>query len=328
MGPQFSVIIPTRNRPRLVARALRSVLAQAAADLEIVVVDDGSAEAHLPAYRALEAEHAPRMRLVRLARRQVGHGPSYALNRGVAQSSGAYLAFLDDDDVWEDTDYLARFARLVAASPRPVDLHFADQAAFLGERRLPGPVWLEDFGARLRSAGPPGLEGAYDVTASELLGAHGFCHRNTTIVRRDLLIAVGGLDETIRYECDRDFYLRAIDRAVDIKYSPITVARHHVPDPRTGMNLSTVISQLERRMFQIRVLDRAILFARTPAVRAHGRRHKAYVLKAIAEHLWREGRPGAAAYYAREALLLGFGAKWLAFSAWLGLRAMVTVEGK
>jgi glycosyltransferase involved in cell wall biosynthesis len=88
--PQFSVVIPTRDRPELLGEAIASVLAQTVDDWELVVVDDASTP---PA----SVPDDPRIRLVRLAEPQ---GPAGARNAGVRASTGRYLAFLDDDDLF------------------------------------------------------------------------------------------------------------------------------------------------------------------------------------------------------------------------------------
>jgi glycosyltransferase involved in cell wall biosynthesis len=90
MGPIFSVVVPTYNRPSSVARAVSSVLAQTVADLECLVVDDGSVE--LPSL--------PEDDRVRLIPRSARGGPSAARNTGAREAKARFLAFLDDDDAW------------------------------------------------------------------------------------------------------------------------------------------------------------------------------------------------------------------------------------
>jgi len=320
---QFSVILPTRNRPALFAQALASVLGQAGTRLEVIVVADGCDPALLSAYQPTWNAAGGRLRVIHLPRSPRGHGQSHALNLGVASASGDYVAFLDDDDVWTDPGYLARLSDMLAAAPAPIDLLLADQAAFQDGDRIARPIWIEDLGARLPTLRAPDACGAYVVTPAELLTAHGFCHLNTTVVRRELFLVLGGLDENIRYECDRDFYLRAIDAATRIVYRPGIVARHNIPDATRRDNMSTTVSALEKRLFQLRVLDRGLLFARDPAIRTHARRHKGYVLKAMAEELTRSGRHAAASRYAYEALAFGCSLKWLAYTGYLGLRGLL-----
>lgn len=88
--PLFSVIIPTYGRPRYLAEAVTSVLAQSVADLECLVVDDAGP---MPP----EAHPDPRVRIVH---RATNGGPAAARNTGLEQALGRYVTFLDDDDTF------------------------------------------------------------------------------------------------------------------------------------------------------------------------------------------------------------------------------------
>jgi len=92
--PLVSAIIPTFNRAAAVMKAVRSVLDQALPDIEIIVVDDGSTD---NTAELLNREFGRRIKLLRLPR---NHGVSYARNRGFELSRGAFIAFLDSDDLW------------------------------------------------------------------------------------------------------------------------------------------------------------------------------------------------------------------------------------
>src|SRR6476661_8300940 len=90
LAPMFSVIIPTYGRSSLLAEAVASVLAQSFSDFECIVVDDASPE----------APTLPDDLRLRLIVREHNGGPPAARNTGIASATGAYVAFLDDDDVW------------------------------------------------------------------------------------------------------------------------------------------------------------------------------------------------------------------------------------
>lgn len=92
--PQISAIIPTFNRAAKVVAAVRSVLDQTLPEIETIVVDDGSTDGTAA---LLEREFGDCIRLLRLPQNR---GVSYARNRGIELSRGAFIAFLDSDDLW------------------------------------------------------------------------------------------------------------------------------------------------------------------------------------------------------------------------------------
>ena len=97
-SPLVSVVIPTKDRNVEVRRAISSALRQTVSDLEIIVVDDGSAD---PA----EAVVAPFFADARLRfhRNDSATGPSLARNVGTGLARGSFVAFLDSDDEWHPT---------------------------------------------------------------------------------------------------------------------------------------------------------------------------------------------------------------------------------
>jgi glycosyltransferase involved in cell wall biosynthesis len=321
--PFFSVIIPTRNRPTEFRQALGSVLNQSWTDTEIIVVNDGSGIEHQDEYqRILDPMEPERVRAFTLVSRPKGHGGSYVRNFGAAKAKAPYLCFLDDDDCWTDRGHLNRAQAVIHDATAPVDLYMSNQAAFLNGGQQPGPIWIEDLPGILAKAGnSPDRHGTYTVTIDELLQSRGFCHLNTLIVRRGLFEDVGGMEESIRWEEDRDLYLRLIDSATITKYAPVTVARHNVPDPAKAASMTTALSHLERRLFQLTVFDRALHLTQHPRIRSYARRQKGYALKRIAESLASNGRYYDALIYARDALRLSPTFKWSAYTAWLALRA-------
>ena len=97
-----SVIIPALNAEKTIERAVRSAMGQTLASIEIVVVDDGSADATSAIVTGLAREDT-RVRLIQSAQRQ---GVSAARNKAIAAASGAWFAVLDADD-WFASDRLA-----------------------------------------------------------------------------------------------------------------------------------------------------------------------------------------------------------------------------
>ena len=90
--PTVSVVIPTYNAARYVVAAVDSVLGQTFRDVEVLVVDDGSTDRT----EAVLSRYGKAIRYVR----QENSGVSAARNRGIQESTGPYVAFLDADDTW------------------------------------------------------------------------------------------------------------------------------------------------------------------------------------------------------------------------------------
>jgi glycosyltransferase involved in cell wall biosynthesis len=325
---RFSVLLATRDRPDLFDQALASVLSQTLSrtigDVEVVVVDDGSAPEHHDAYeRVLEPARdrlGPRFQHHRLARRPNGHGQSYALNVAAAQATGEYLAILDDDDLWTDDGHLARAARAIARVP-DADLYMAHQRAFRDGVPVADALWLWQLAGRLR-AGDADADGTGRPTLDQLVALDGFCHLNCLIVRRGLWEAVGGMDESIRWECDRDVYLRLVDAANGpMLHNPAIVSRHNIPDPTGTANMTTALGPIAKRLQQLRVVDKAMLFARNAQVRAAGRRHRNWTVQKLANELAQVGNYAAAAHFARGAVLDSLSPLLAAKAAFYTIRA-------
>lgn len=106
-----SVIITTYNRADLVGRAIESVQRQSHADLEIIIVDDGSTDGTREVLRGY-AERDPRIRIVALAENL---GVNAAKNRGLDSATGTFTTMLDSDDEFEPgaiATFLDMFERL------------------------------------------------------------------------------------------------------------------------------------------------------------------------------------------------------------------------
>jgi glycosyltransferase involved in cell wall biosynthesis len=104
--PLVSAVIPTRNRPRLVLRSVRSALNQTYSNLEVIVVVDGT---DLDTVNTLEALDEHRLRIISL---EENVGVAEARNIGACRAKGEWVALLDDDDEWL-TEKIARQVDLI-----------------------------------------------------------------------------------------------------------------------------------------------------------------------------------------------------------------------
>lgn len=181
----ITCVIPTHERAELLAEALRSVSSQKALDrvVEVLVVDD-LGDAQTRSLVDTTAEQGLPVRLIR----NPGRGASSSRNLGAAHARGDYLAFLDDDDLW-DADYLAESAEALDRSDAAMAVAWLDVLERDGTRR--------SFRAIPESANPA------DVAARN----PGFTGSNL-LVRRDAFEELGGFDVDLLVSNDKDFLVR------------------------------------------------------------------------------------------------------------------------
>lgn len=319
--PFFTIIIPTRNRPELFTTALESVISQTFSNKEIIVVNDGSEPRFLTNYNELERKYKNDYTKFRYQiSRPWGHGQSYSMNTGALVGAGEYIAFLDDDDYWTDKEHLQRAYDAISQAGGDVDVYYTNQKAFYSDGALKKEcVWIEDLITELKS----NESEAQEVTASFLLKSNGFAHLNCTIIRRQLYLGIKGMDEGIRYDCDRDLYIRTVDAAQKILFSTRFVSRHHIPDKNKNGNMSTAISSFEKYIYQITVYEKALLLCAKAEVKAHSKVALSNIFKHICDIYTAEKQHKLATIYAHKALALNPTLKWWIFTKYLSVKTFV-----
>lgn len=91
----ISVVIPTYNREKLIERAIRSVMNQTYKDIEIIVIDDASTDNTEQVVKNIKYSN------IKYFKQNENGGACRARNRGIKESNGDYIAFLDSDDEWD-----------------------------------------------------------------------------------------------------------------------------------------------------------------------------------------------------------------------------------
>lgn len=135
-APLVSVIIPVHNRAGLIERAVRSVLIQSMEDLEVIVVDDASADGTADVVRGIADR---RTHVIELHQNR---GPGGARNEGLEHARGRYVAFLDSDDEWLPTKLAAQLARL--AEDDAAAVCYCPYLIGLGDRAAPHAIPLPE----------------------------------------------------------------------------------------------------------------------------------------------------------------------------------------
>ena len=183
--PLISVIIPTRNRAALLARALDSVFSQYGLgeqfDLQVIVVDDGSTDS--------TATVVGKYAQVRCLRFSTNRGVAAARNAGIEASRGAFICFLDDDDVW---------------LPRRLTLQLP---AF---RRHPeaGAVYSQVFDAHDGKPYPASARAVSGRIFDALLSGNLIGGVDAVLIRHEALEKTGYFDESLPPCEDWDLWLR------------------------------------------------------------------------------------------------------------------------
>ncbi|HUH58639.1 MAG TPA: glycosyltransferase [Candidimonas sp.] len=210
--PLVSVVVPTRNRPELLARCLRALIGQTLGgdSYEVVVCDDGPAEAVRVVVQKLAdlAQGRPMLRYIPVTATQ---GPAGARNAGWRAARSAVIAFTDDDTIPEP--YWLRAGLDAMASP--------GVQAVAGRIVMPLPERPTDM----------------DLDAAGLASAE-FATANC-FVMRDALERVGGFDEryTLAWREDSDLHFALIDTGQRIVSAPGAKVVHPLRRTHFGAGL-------------------------------------------------------------------------------------------
>jgi glycosyltransferase involved in cell wall biosynthesis len=215
-GPEVSVVIPTRNRRRLLSLALASVLDQRDVRLEVIVVDEASTDDTIPMIGSIAD---PRLRLVR---HDTPRGKAAARNRGIAEAQGEWVAFLDDDDLWA-ADKLLLQLRALRATGRTW--------AYTGAVNI-----TEDH--RILGGAPPRAPDDVAQTLHRVNGVPGGC--SSVVARRDSLPAEG-FDGQYRLCEDWDLWIRLARTGLPA----------YVPKPLVGYRVHSGNSSIDTAQFLI-----------------------------------------------------------------------------
>lgn len=200
----ITVIIPAYNREHLIDEAISNVLAQNYPEMELIVVNDGSTDKTSDRARG----HAE----VKLLEHP-NSGPAQSRNRGIINSLGKYIAFLDSDDLWPD-GMLVELVNTLDKNPE-VDV-------VMGWPQL----------ARMEEGA-----GTYEYFGNPLEGFDSYI--TGTVFRREAFTRVGLFDAELKFGEDSDWFSRARELGLNIRrldYSSVII-RRHTDNMTEGKNL-------------------------------------------------------------------------------------------
>jgi glycosyltransferase involved in cell wall biosynthesis len=199
---RVTVLIAVHDGGAYFRQAIDSVLAQSLGDFELLVVDDASADG------SGELAHSYDDARIRVLRNEQNLGQIPSLNRGLREARGPYIARLDADDTWQP-ELLERTAAVLDAEP---------SVALVG-------TWLDsvDEKGRLWSRTRGEIRSYAELVAAVLLDRFPFAH-NSIVYRRDVVLELGGYDETLGAAEDKDLYRRLALARQEIRVVPEPLA--------------------------------------------------------------------------------------------------------
>src|SRR5579863_6506617 len=188
--PLVSVIIPTYNRVALVGETIENVFQQTYKNIEVIVVDDGSTDDT----GAKLASYGNRIRWAT----QKNAGPAAARNRGIGMAAGEIVSFHDSDDAWHSSKIARQVSLLERAGPAAVCCV------------CNSIVQLPNCEVNAFDHAPvnfPIEEGIW-LNVPEVLVTRFFLFNQVVAVRREVLLRIGGFDESLRLMEDLQLALR------------------------------------------------------------------------------------------------------------------------
>lgn len=185
----ISIILPTYNGGARISKAIESVLKQTYTHWELLVLDDGSVDNTREVVQQF-SQNDPRIRYIK---NEQNLGIQKTLNKGIRESKGEYIARIDDDDTWIDTDKIGA------------------QIAFLNEHRDcvfvgTGLVAVNEKGEEIFRHIPAQTDTAIRAV---ILNKTSFTH-SSVVFQKDAALKFGGYSESeeVRHIEDYDLWLK------------------------------------------------------------------------------------------------------------------------
>jgi glycosyltransferase involved in cell wall biosynthesis len=220
--PEVSVVIPTKDRWRFLEQSLRSVFEQSGVTLELVVIDDGSVDETAPRLAQLDDDR------LRIFRNDTPRGVAGARNLGVQHARAAWIAFLDDDDLW---------------SPEKLERQLAAAKAHNAAFAYAGAAFVDEMLDLAEIVEPPSSDGLLrSLLAANTIPAGA----SNVIARTELVRRVGAFDEALLQLADWDLWIRLARLATPATCpEPLVAYRMHRAN-MASLHQDQVIEELER----------------------------------------------------------------------------------
>ncbi len=194
--PVVSVVIPSYNRPHLTIKSIRSALDQGYPRLEVIVVDDGSTDNTWEEISKVDDDR------LRAYRHEKNRGANAARNTGINKADGTYIAFLDSDDVWDQSKTRKQVSFIESSA---YDAIYCDV-----EHTYDSHLGLMKYhiGSKLTNTRWQKPEGGEELVPLILSGQLNMGGSSTLMITKDLLLKIGMFDEDFQRHQDWELMVR------------------------------------------------------------------------------------------------------------------------
>ncbi len=208
----ISVIMPVYNREKTIDRALESVFNQTFQDWELLVVDDGSNDQTADVVKKWVTKDK-RVIFLKNGRKK---GVSGARNTGIFSAKGEYIAFLDSDDVWYNY-HLEECLKALEFSKYNFCSALWRVDAYGEKVNIGESGWFDYIFNEMKESLDVDRKDKYwvfdDRLFEHVVKTNFYCfHINTIVVKKQVLLDLGGFDETFTSSEDLDLVYRVLQR--------------------------------------------------------------------------------------------------------------------
>ncbi len=210
----FSCIIPTHDRDQFLEECVKSVVNQSYPPIEIIISDNVPSKKTESLVKVM-AEKSP-INIIYIGHNMMGRS-SISMNLAASKSKGDFIAFLNDDDVWEQ-NYLEKISYL--------ELRNKSKIIY---------TWLIDWHNENKNQGK---RIKLNLPMQDFLLKNPGCLISNLVVEKNIFLGLGGFDEYIHPANDKDFIIRALyfGFTYDVLEESLVFLRRHDNKRETDIN--------------------------------------------------------------------------------------------
>lgn len=219
----ISVIIPAYNVEKYISKAIISIINQTEGAYEIIIIDDYSHDNTCQIVQDFAMKHA----YIKVIKKDRNEGVSSARNRGIKESKGDWILFLDADDECSPSLLEKYMKKINTIKNNKVAIIYSAYQQINEQSQMISDVI---FGKKLS-----GNEGFCDILIrNPIISPSG------VLVKKEALLAESGFKSDLKYDEDVDLWLRILNNNYSVDYvdEPLSFIRRHSTNATSSMSIS------------------------------------------------------------------------------------------